>query len=171
MKIADPSVSVFRKHRPFSRRRHLGHSSFSTSLDGACCRTGVRRVISATNALLHRGTATFDGMAIAHGTLQHLVAATRCLCLFATHYHVLAREFEDANPFVALFHMACGIDEETRVSAQMSMPETLNEITVSPRRWSHFCTDFSLELATDRTGSMSLVWPDLPIPSSCRFGA
>ena len=63
---------------------------------------------------LGRGTATFDGMAIAHGTLRHLALETRCRCLFATHYHALSREFERANPHVALFHMACAVDEGSR---------------------------------------------------------
>lgn len=35
---------------------------------------------------LGRGTATHDGLAIAFATLHHLVAATRCLTLFVTHY-------------------------------------------------------------------------------------
>jgi DNA mismatch repair protein MSH6 len=47
---------------------------------------------------LGRGTATFDGMAIAHATMQQLVGATRCRALFATHYHALTREFERPNP-------------------------------------------------------------------------
>lgn len=67
--------------------------------------------------LAPRGTATFDGMAIAYGALRRLVTETRCLCLFATHYHALAREFEHVNPFVALYHMACSVDNETRVTA------------------------------------------------------
>ena len=53
-------------------------------------------------------------MAIAHGTLRHLALETRCRCLFATHYHALSREFERANPHVALFHMACAVDEGSR---------------------------------------------------------
>lgn len=35
---------------------------------------------------LGRGTATHDGVAIAHATLQHLITSTRCLTLFVTHY-------------------------------------------------------------------------------------
>ncbi len=63
---------------------------------------------------LGRGTATFDGMAIAHGVMQHLVHEVKCLCLFATHYHTLTREFERPNPLVALYHMACQVDESNR---------------------------------------------------------
>ena len=35
---------------------------------------------------LGRGTSTHDGLAIAQATLHHLVAETRCLTLFVTHY-------------------------------------------------------------------------------------
>jgi len=36
-----------------------------------------------------RGTATYDGMSIAHATLEHLHNANQCRTLFATHYHEL----------------------------------------------------------------------------------
>jgi DNA mismatch repair protein MutS len=36
-----------------------------------------------------RGTATYDGLAIAWATLEHLRGANRCRALFATHYHEL----------------------------------------------------------------------------------
>ncbi len=36
-----------------------------------------------------RGTATFDGLAIAWATLEHIHDNIRCRCLFATHYHEL----------------------------------------------------------------------------------
>ncbi|MBB4286915.1 DNA mismatch repair protein MutS [Roseospira goensis] len=36
-----------------------------------------------------RGTATYDGLAIAWATLEHLHEANRCRALFATHYHEL----------------------------------------------------------------------------------
>jgi DNA mismatch repair protein MSH6 len=63
---------------------------------------------------LGRGTATFDGMAIAHAVMRELIAATCCRTLFATHYHALTREFERPNPHVGLYHMACVIDDATR---------------------------------------------------------
>ena len=34
-----------------------------------------------------RGTATFDGLAIAWATVEHLHENNRCRALFATHYH------------------------------------------------------------------------------------
>ena len=36
-----------------------------------------------------RGTATFDGLSIAWGAIEHLHEANRCRALFATHYHEL----------------------------------------------------------------------------------
>jgi DNA mismatch repair protein MutS len=36
-----------------------------------------------------RGTATYDGLAIAWATLEHLYETNRCRALFATHYHEL----------------------------------------------------------------------------------
>src|SRR3712207_8743582 len=36
-----------------------------------------------------RGTATFDGLSIAWGVIEHLHETNRCRGLFATHYHEL----------------------------------------------------------------------------------
>ena len=36
-----------------------------------------------------RGTATFDGLSIAHASVEHLNAANRSRALFATHFHEL----------------------------------------------------------------------------------
>ncbi|KAF9069829.1 DNA mismatch repair protein MSH3 [Rhodocollybia butyracea] len=47
---------------------------------------------------LGRGTSTFDGMAIAHAVLQHLVQSTRCKTLFITHYPLVAGEIEKQYP-------------------------------------------------------------------------
>ncbi|KAJ7470616.1 muts domain V-domain-containing protein [Mycena latifolia] len=41
---------------------------------------------------LGRGTSTFDGMAIAHAVLNHLVTSTQCKTLFITHYPLIAAE-------------------------------------------------------------------------------
>lgn len=47
-----------------------------------------------------RGTATFDGLSIAWGTIEHLNAVNRCRALFATHYHELTA-LADRLPRVA----------------------------------------------------------------------
>jgi len=41
---------------------------------------------------LGRGTSTYDGYAIAHAVLTHLVASVKPLLLFSTHYHTLTDE-------------------------------------------------------------------------------
>lgn len=53
---------------------------------------------------LGRGTSTHDGAAIAQAVLQHVVAETRCLTLFITHYQNLAR-VADALPGLTNVHM------------------------------------------------------------------
>ncbi len=52
-----------------------------------------------------RGTATFDGMALAQAILEHLHHTRRSTILFATHYHELA-ELEKEVPGIRNCHMA-----------------------------------------------------------------
>ena len=52
-----------------------------------------------------RGTATFDGLAIAWAVVEHLHARTRAKTLFATHYHELT-ELADLLPGVKNVHVA-----------------------------------------------------------------
>ena len=47
---------------------------------------------------LGRGTSTHDGVAVAHATLDYLVAGARCLTLFVTHYPGVARELREKHP-------------------------------------------------------------------------
>ena len=47
---------------------------------------------------LGRGTATYDGTAIACAVLRHLSAQVTCRTLFSTHYHTLVQHFRsDSN--------------------------------------------------------------------------
>ena len=55
---------------------------------------------------LGRGTATFDGTAIAHAVVEFVVSKIGCRCLFATHYHTLVDDWE-MDPRVNLGHMDC----------------------------------------------------------------
>ena len=55
---------------------------------------------------LGRGTATFDGAAIAHSVVDHLVKQAKCRALFATHYHDLVKAWAP-HADVQLGHMAC----------------------------------------------------------------
>lgn len=64
---------------------------------------------------LGRGTATFDGYAIAYATLSHLALHTRCFTLFSTHYHLLTTEVEThelLRRVVALFYMDALVDAD-----------------------------------------------------------
>lgn len=53
---------------------------------------------------LGRGTATFDGTAIAWAVVRRLVYGIRCRTMFSTHYHALVDELSE-NPLVHLGHM------------------------------------------------------------------
>jgi DNA mismatch repair protein MutS len=52
-----------------------------------------------------RGTATFDGLAIAWAVVEHLLMHTRARTLFATHYHELT-ELEDLLPGIRNYHVS-----------------------------------------------------------------
>ncbi|HKT12840.1 MAG TPA: DNA mismatch repair protein MutS, partial [Terriglobia bacterium] len=52
-----------------------------------------------------RGTATFDGLAIAWAVVEHLLTHTRARTLFATHYHELT-ELEELLPGVRNYHVS-----------------------------------------------------------------
>lgn len=57
---------------------------------------------------LGRGTATYDGCAIASAVLQYLSCSVRCRTLLATHYHSLTRD-PHLQPHITLAHMATGV--------------------------------------------------------------
>src|SRR5439155_21241677 len=52
-----------------------------------------------------RGTATFDGLAIAWAVVEHLQTQTQAKTLFATHYHELT-ELADLLPGVRNYHVS-----------------------------------------------------------------
>lgn len=60
---------------------------------------------------LGRGTATYDGTAIACAVVSELSRQIRCRTLFSTHYHSLVEEFS-ADQNVRLGHMACMVENE-----------------------------------------------------------
>ncbi|XP_015756770.1 PREDICTED: DNA mismatch repair protein Msh6-like [Acropora digitifera] len=60
---------------------------------------------------LGRGTATYDGTAIACAVVRALSSQIRCRTLFSTHYHSLVEEFS-ADENVRLGHMACMVENE-----------------------------------------------------------
>ena len=57
---------------------------------------------------LGRGTATFDGVALAVGVVKHLLR-TRALTLFSTHYHSLVDDFRERTG-VCHAHMSYAVD-------------------------------------------------------------
>ncbi|GFS42056.1 DNA mismatch repair protein Msh6 [Nephila pilipes] len=61
---------------------------------------------------LGRGTATFDGTAIASATLDYLATKIRCRTLFSTHYHSLCDDYSD-HPDVGLGHMAYIVEKDS----------------------------------------------------------
>ncbi|XP_064596885.1 DNA mismatch repair protein Msh6-like [Liolophura sinensis] len=60
---------------------------------------------------LGRGTATYDGTAIACAVVHELSLKTQCRTLFSTHYHSLVEEFSH-DPNIRLGHMACMVENE-----------------------------------------------------------
>lgn len=53
-----------------------------------------------------RGTATFDGTAIANAVVKELAENIKCRTLFSTHYHSLVEDYSQ-NVAVRLGHMVC----------------------------------------------------------------
>lgn len=97
-----------------SDRILAGQSTFFVELaeTAAALRGATRRSLVIMDEL-GRGTSTFDGTAIAHATVKHLVENNRCLALFATHYHSLLEDWK-SEKCVKLGHMECMVDEEER---------------------------------------------------------
>ena len=58
-----------------------------------------------------RGTATFDGTAIASAVLDTLVSSVKCLTLFSTHYHSILDEARGWQG-VQLGHMECLVEND-----------------------------------------------------------
>lgn len=56
-----------------------------------------------------RGTATYDGAAIACAVVEELAQEVKCRTLFSTHYHFLVDQLVD-NPSVQLGHMVGMVD-------------------------------------------------------------
>ncbi|XP_048728354.2 DNA mismatch repair protein Msh6-like isoform X2 [Ostrea edulis] len=60
---------------------------------------------------LGRGTATYDGTAIACAVVKELSENICCRTLFSTHYHSLVEEFSH-DPNIRLGHMSCMVEDE-----------------------------------------------------------
>ncbi|KAM4772473.1 DNA mismatch repair protein Msh6 isoform 1-T1 [Rhinophrynus dorsalis] len=66
---------------------------------------------------LGRGTATFDGTAIASAVVKELSESIKCRTLFSTHYHSLVEDYSH-SPSVRLGHMACMVENECEDPSQ-----------------------------------------------------
>ncbi|XP_038592702.1 DNA mismatch repair protein Msh6 [Micropterus salmoides] len=66
---------------------------------------------------LGRGTATYDGTAIASAVVKELAEKICCRTLFSTHYHSLVEDYAN-NPTVRLGHMACMVENECEDPSQ-----------------------------------------------------
>ncbi|XP_034753727.1 DNA mismatch repair protein Msh6 [Etheostoma cragini] len=66
---------------------------------------------------LGRGTATYDGTAIASAVVKELAEKVCCRTLFSTHYHSLVEDYAN-NPAVRLGHMACMVENECEDPSQ-----------------------------------------------------
>ncbi|KFM67801.1 DNA mismatch repair protein Msh6, partial [Stegodyphus mimosarum] len=65
---------------------------------------------------LGRGTATYDGTAIACAVLDYLANTVGCRTLFSTHYHNLVENFR-SHPIVGLGHMAYMVEQDSECPA------------------------------------------------------
>ncbi len=65
-----------------------------------------------------RGTATFDGLAIAWAVVEHLNAVNRSRALFATHYHELVALSERLDNVALRDHAGEGVEGQCRLPAR-----------------------------------------------------
>jgi DNA mismatch repair protein MutS len=68
-----------------------------------------------------RGTATYDGMALAEAIVEHIHSVTQCRAVFATHYHHLV-ETIDHLPGVACFQMGVQRDGDRLIFLHTLQP-------------------------------------------------
>ncbi|XP_032627935.1 DNA mismatch repair protein Msh6 [Chelonoidis abingdonii] len=66
---------------------------------------------------LGRGTATFDGTAIAGAVVKELAENIKCRTLFSTHYYSLVEDYSHSAA-VRLGHMACMVENESEDPSQ-----------------------------------------------------
>ncbi|XP_077670042.1 DNA mismatch repair protein Msh6 isoform X2 [Eretmochelys imbricata] len=87
----------------------------------ACRLTPIDRVFTRLGAsdriMSGRGTATFDGTAIASAVVKELAENIKCRTLFSTHYYSLVEDYSHSAA-VQLGHMACMVENESEDPSQ-----------------------------------------------------
>ncbi|XP_077352530.1 DNA mismatch repair protein Msh6 [Festucalex cinctus] len=101
-----------------SDRIMAGESTFFVELSETACilHHATKHSIVLLDEL-GRGTATYDGTAIACAVVKELAEKICCRTLFSTHYHSLVEDYAN-NPAVRLGHMACMVENECEDPSQ-----------------------------------------------------
>lgn len=73
-----------------------------------------------------RGTATFDGMAIAQAMIEYIATKIKCITLFSTHYHELTF-LEDKNLGIKNVHASASIENDDLVFLYRIRPGRSNK--------------------------------------------
>ena len=77
-----------------------------------------------------RGTATFDGMAIAQAMIEYIAAKIKCITLFSTHYHELTF-LEEKNLGIKNVHASASIENDDLVFLYRIKPGRSNGVNVA----------------------------------------
>jgi DNA mismatch repair ATPase MutS len=120
---------------------------------------------------LGRGTATFDGTAIAHAVVEHLVSSRRCRTLFATHYHSLVHDWE-VDPRVRLGHMDClvqGAAEDSAAAAASTKSGGATEEVTFLYKLSEGCSPRSYGINVARLAGLPAQVIELALKQSRAF--
>ncbi|KYQ92412.1 hypothetical protein DLAC_06391 [Tieghemostelium lacteum] len=72
-----------------------------------------------------RGTSTIDGLSIAQSVIEHLTAVNRSRCLFATHYHELAKKI--VHPSVKPYQLLVKEDDSHLLFTHKIIPGITNK--------------------------------------------
>ena len=92
-----------------------GESTFMVEMKEACdAITGATKNSLILFDELGRGTATFDGMALAQAIIEYICKEKQCITLFSTHYHELTSLASSIDGLINLH--AAVIEEDDKVT-------------------------------------------------------